>query len=164
LANLLNGNARNLIYSLPISLVPSSLSQSAITISGYIAIDQPGTYNFNLVSSGGSQLTIGNQFIISAGDLTTHPTETGVATFEEAGLYPISIEYVIDSGDALLEFWMTDSQGACFAGRNATCDATAATDLFYATSSTSAPEPGTLTMFAVGVAGIIVATRRRRRA
>jgi hypothetical protein len=164
LAGLLNGYATNVVYNVPISMIPTTLDHSAMTITGYIAISQAGTYNFNLASDDGSQLTIGNQVVIAGGALHSFSIASGVADFTAAGLYAISIQYFENGGYTGLEFWASDGNGACIVGRGANCTGTAATGLFYSSAPSSAPEPGTITMFTIGLAGLVLAARRRRRA
>jgi hypothetical protein len=164
LAGLLGSYASNLVYNVPPSMIPTAVDHSAMTITGYIAIAQAGTYNFNLASDDGSQLTIGNQVVIAGGALHSFSTASGAADFTAAGLYAISIQYFENAGYTGLEFWASDGNGTCIVGRGANCNGTATTTLFYSSASSSAPEPGAITMFTVGLAGLVLAARRRHRA
>jgi hypothetical protein len=164
LAGLLNGNATNLIYTVPPSQIPTTIDHSAMVLTGYIAIAQAGTYNFNLASDDGAQLTIGNQVVIAGSTMHSFETDSGSAIFNAAGLYAINIQYFENSGYAGLEFWGSNGSGTCIVGRAANCIGTAATGAFYSTASTSAPEPGTLTMFTIGLGTLAWARRRSRRA
>jgi PA14 domain/PEP-CTERM motif len=164
LAGLLNGNAANLTYTVPPSQIPATIDHSAMVLTGYIAIAQAGTYNFNLASDDGAQLTIGNQVVIAGSTMHSFEIDSGQAVFATAGLYAINIQYFENSGYAGLEFWGSNGSGTCIVGRSANCIGTAATGAFYSTLSTSAPEPGTLTMFTVGLGALAWVRRRGRRA
>jgi len=164
LSTLLNGNATNLMYTVPPSQIPTTVDHSAMVLTGYIAIAQAGTYNFNLASDDGAQLTIGNQTIITGGAMHSFEIDSGSAVFAAAGLYAINIQYFENSGYTGLEFWGSNGSGTCIVGRAANCIGTAASGAFYSTASTSAPEPGTLTMFTFGLRALAWARRRRRRA
>lgn len=163
-ASFLNGNATNLIYTVPASQIPTTTDHSAMTLTGYIAITQAGTYNFNLAADDGAQLTIGNQTIIAGGAMHSFAIDSGSAVFATAGLYAINIQYFENSGYTGLEFWGSNGSGTCIVGRAANCNGTAATSLFYSAASTSAPEPGTLMIFAVGLGALTWFRRPRRRA
>jgi hypothetical protein len=164
LAGLLNGNASNLIYTVPPSQIPTTTDHSAMVLTGYIAIAQAGTYNFNLAADDGAQLTIGNQIIIAGGAMHSFEIDSGSAVFAAAGLYAINIQYFENNGYTGLEFWGSNGSGTCIVGRAANCNGTAATSLFYSSTTRSAPEPGTLTMFTVGLGALAWVRRPRRRA
>jgi hypothetical protein len=138
LTTLLNGNATNLIYTVPASQIPTTTDHSAMTLTGYIAIAQAGTYNFNLAADDGAQLTIGNQIIIAGGAMHSFEIDSGTAVFATAGLYAINIQYFENNGYTGLEFWGSNGSGTCIIGRAANCNGTAATSLFYSTASVSA--------------------------
>src|ERR1700761_5514466 len=165
LPTFLNGNATGLTYTNPAYQL-SNMQTSGITLTGYIAIGQAGTYNFNLGSDDGAQLTIGNQTVIADNGLHSYTVNSGQATFTTAGLYAITIQYFENAGYAGLEFWGTDSSGACTFGR---CNNTAANNPFYLTApastgtSTAAPEPAALSTFLAGLAALGWVRRRRCR-
>ncbi len=160
-AGFFNGNVSNFAYVVPASQIPTTIDHSAITISGYIAIAQAGNYNFNVGSDDGSQLTIGNQIVIAANGLHSFEIDSGVANFTAAGLYAIKLQYFENSGYSGLELWASNGAGNCIIGRAANCTGTVATSLFYSSPLASAPEPGSLAMFAVGLGGLAWAQRRR---
>jgi len=157
----LNGHASNFSYTS--ANHPTSIDHSAIVLNGFIAITQTGTYNFNLGSDDGAQLTIGNQVVIGDGVLHSFAISSGSATFTTAGLYAITIQYYENSGYTSLEFWGSDSSGNCTLGR---CNNTAANNPFYLTvpGSTAVPEPGAVTTFLGGLAAAAWVRRKSRRA
>src|SRR6185437_15407591 len=159
----LNGHASNFSYTS--SNHPTAIDHSAIVLTGYIAITQAGTYNFNLGSDDGSQLTIGGQTVINNDSDHGFSFVGGDATFSQAGLYAISLTYFEDSGSTGLALFAKDPNGNCVVGRSANCAAgSAATGLFYSSlPSTPTPEPASLTIFGAGLAGL-AAVRRRRKA
>jgi hypothetical protein len=162
LMGLLNGNITNFAYGVPISQIPTTLDHSAMTISGYIAITEAGNYNFNVGSDDSAQLTIGNQVIIASTGIHSFLIDTGSATFAAAGLYAIKLQYFENNGYTGLELWASNGAGNCIIGRGANCSGTVATSLFYSSAPTSAPEPGTIAMFSVGIAGLVLVARQRR--
>jgi len=141
--------------------IPANTDHSAVVLSGYIAITQAGTYNFNLGSDDGSLLTIGNQVVVDDSGLHSFQIAGGSATFTAAGLYAINIQYFENNGYAGLELWATDSAGSCLIGRNGNCVGTAATNLFYTSPTTAVREPSTLTVFAIGLVGLALVRRRQ---
>jgi len=157
LNTLLNGNVSNFSYTVPGTTV-TSLNYAAMVVTGYIAITQAGSYTFHLGSDDGSELVIGGQAVVMDDDVHSFTTDTGSASFAAAGLYAISIEYFENSGVTGLDLWASqDSTGQCFIGRNANCGGMASTSAFY--TSASAPEPGTLGLFAIGLLALGFAGR-----
>jgi len=160
-----NGHVSNFAYTVPNSQIPTAINQSAMVLNGYIAITQAGTYTFNLGSDDGSELTIGGQTVINNDNDHAFQVDTGTATFSQAGLYAISIEYFEDSGSTGLDFYASNGAGTCIIGRAANCAAgTATTGLLYSTLPTATPEPASLGLFAAGLGGLIFLRRRARRA
>jgi hypothetical protein len=163
LSGFLGGNASGLTYTLPPSQIPTTIDHSALSLTGYIAIGQAGTYNFNLGSDDGAQLTIGNQAIIADNALHSFAINSGSATFAAAGLYAITIQYYENTGYTGLEFWGSDSLGNCALGR---CNNTFAGNPFYMTvpGAIAAPEPTAVTTFVGGLAALAWVRRRSGRA
>jgi hypothetical protein len=163
LTNLLNGHVSNFSYVVPASEIPTSVSESAMVLTGFIAVNQAGTYNFNLGSDDGSQLTIRGQTVISNDFDHGFQNDTGSATFTAAGLYAINILFFEDTGSTGLDLWASDaSSGSCIIGRAANCVAgTVATGLFYFSLPAAVPEPGPLAIFAAGLCALAGFRRRQ---
>jgi PA14 domain/PEP-CTERM motif len=143
---------------------PTQIANSAMVITGYIAITQAGTYNFNLGSDDSSLLYIGGQQIVNNDGQKNFAFASGAATFTQAGLYAITLDYAEASGSAGLEFSMENSANACVIGTANCTGGTAQTGLFYSSlPATATPEPASLSVLATGVAAIFGLRRRRRR-
>jgi len=143
---------------------PTQIANSAMVITGYIAISQAGTYNFNLGSDDSSLLYVGGQQIVNSDGQKNFAFTSGAATFTQAGLYAITLDYAEASGSAGLEFSMENSAGACVIGTVNCTGGAAQTGLFYSSlPATPAPEPASLSVLASGVAAIFGLRRRRRR-
>ncbi len=157
-------NVSNFTYTVPQSQIPTNIANTAMVITGYIAITQAGTYTFNLGSDDGSSLTIGGQQIIDNDSQHSFQVDTATATFTQAGLYAISINDFEASGSAGLDFYVSNPSGTCIIGRAANCAAgTASTGLLYSTlPAGSVPEPASLWVMGSGLAGLFFVLRRRR--
>jgi hypothetical protein len=160
----LNGHASNFSYTG--ANQPSSIDHSAIVLNGYIAITQTGTYNFNLGSDDGSQLTIGGQTVINNDSDHAFSFASGDATFTQTGLYAISISYFEDGGSTGLDLFAKNPNGTCVIGRTASCaSGSERTGLLYSSlPSSPAPEPASLAIFGAGLAGLAALRRRRGKA
>jgi len=160
----LNGHTSSFSYTS--ANQPTSIDHAAITLTGYIAITQTGTYNFNLGSDDGSALSIGGTSVINNDSDHSYAVAGGAATFTQTGLYAISIQYFEDSGSTGLEFYGSDPTGACVVGRSSSCASGSATSslLYSALPSTPAPEPASILIFAAGLGGLTLVRRRRRAA
>jgi hypothetical protein len=160
-----NGGASNFTYTVQPGQIPTTIADTAMVITGYIAISQAGTYTFNLGSDDGSLLYIGGQQIINNDGQHSFQTDTQQVSFSTAGLYAITLDDFEASGSAGLDLYASNASGACVIGRAASCAAgTAQTGLFYSSlPATPAPEPASLSVLASGVAAIFGLRRRRRR-
>jgi hypothetical protein len=158
----LNGHAGSFSYTS--ASQPTSIDHSAITLTGYIAITQTGTYNFNLGSDDGSALSIGGTSVINNDSDHSYAVVGGAATFTQTGLYAISIQYFEDSGSTGLEFYASNPSGACVIGRSSSCagGSASSTLLYSALPATPAPEPASLLIFGAGLAGLAWIRRPRR--
>ncbi|HEX4504540.1 MAG TPA: PA14 domain-containing protein [Alphaproteobacteria bacterium] len=145
---------------------PTNIANSAIVITGYIAITQAGTYNFNLGSDDSSLLYIGGQQVVNNDGQKNFAFASSAVTFTQAGLYAITLDYAEASGSAGLEFSMSNSAGACVIGQTSNCTGgTTQTGAFYSSlPATPAPEPASLSVLVSGVAAIFGLRRRRRAA
>lgn len=163
MTQLLNGHTSTFSYTG--ASQPTSIDHTAMVLTGYIAITQTGTYNFNLGSDDGSSLTIGGTTVISNDYDHAFQFYNGSATFTQTGLYAISIQYFEDSGATGLDFYGSGPSGTCIFGRTASCAAgSERTSLFYGSLPTAAPEPASLAIFGAGLAGLAAVRRYRRRA
>jgi len=161
----LNGHTSSFSYTS--ATQPTSIDHSAITLTGYISITSAGTYNFNLGSDDGSSLSIGGTSVINNDTDHSYQVDSGSATFTQAGLYAISLQYFEDSGSTGLELYASDNSGNCVIGRSANCaSGSTTTGLFYSSlpSSTPAPEPASILIFGAGLGGLALVRRRSRRA
>jgi len=162
----LNGNDSNFTYTVPQSQIPTQISQTAMVITGYIAITQTGAYTFNLSSDDGSELFIGGQAVADNDDQHSLQTVTGTAAFTQVGLYAITLDYFEASGSAGLKLTASNPSGACAIAVAASCTGgTAQTTLFYSSLPAGAvPEPASLWVLAAGLTGMFGARRWRRHA
>jgi hypothetical protein len=160
----LNGHANNFAYTS--GNQPTSIDHSAITLTGYIAITQTGTYNFNLGSDDGSALTIGGQTVVNNDSDHGFTFVGGDATFTQTGLYAISIQYFEDSGSTGLDLFAKNPNGTCVIGLTSNCaSGSAATGLLYSSLPlTATPEPASILIFGAGLGGLALMRRWSRRA
>jgi hypothetical protein len=107
-----NGNISNVAFN-PNVQAPDYWNNSSLDISGYIAINQPGIYNFTLGSDDNSYLTIGGQNLLSIPGCCT--TVGGSASFSAAGLYPILIQFMEYGGGSYLNVTASNDSG-CLIG------------------------------------------------
>ena len=161
-----NGGASNFTYTVQPGQIPTTIADTAMVITGYIAITQAGTYTFNLGSDDGSILYIGGQQVINNDGQHSFQTDMQQVTFSSAGLYAITLDDFEASGSAGLDLYASNPSGACVIGRAANCAAgTAQTGLFYSSlPAAPAPEPASLWVMTTGLLGLFGVLRRRRRA
>jgi hypothetical protein len=155
----LNGNASNIQFVDPMMAEPQDWSSSALILNGYIAINQPGSYLFNLSSDDGSKLTIGDYSGGSA-DLM----------FTAAGLYQIAVNFYEDGGYSNLSLTATSdgNGGACFLGCSDGNGGLQPNGLFYSQGQLEgAPAPtigsGMSSLALLGLLGVGAVSRRHRR-
>jgi hypothetical protein len=167
MAQYVGGSSTNFTYTVPSSQIPTTIADTAMVVTGYIAITQTGTYTFNLGSDDGSLLYIGGQQIINNDGQHSFATDTQQVTFTAAGLYAITLDDFEASGSAGVDFYASNPSGTCVIGRSASCAAgTAQTSLFYSSLPAAAPvpEPASLWIMTTGLLGMFGLVRWRRRA
>ncbi len=165
MAQYVSGSDTNFSYTVSGSQIPTTIADTAMVMTGYIAITQVGTYTFYLGSDDGSILSIGGQTIVNNDGQHNFQTDTGTATFSAPGLYAFTLDYFEASGSAGLDLYASDPTGTCVIGRGANCAAgTAQTGLFYSSLPAAAvPEPASLWVMAGGLLGVFGFARWRRR-
>jgi hypothetical protein len=110
-------------------------------------------------------LYIGGQQVVNNDGQKNFGFASGAATFTQAGLYAITLDYAEASGSAGLEFSVENSAGACVIGTANCTGGAAQTGAFYSSlPATPTPEPASLSVLASGVAAIFGLRRRRRSA
>jgi hypothetical protein len=157
-----SAGSSNFSYGVPGSQIPTTIADTAMVITGYIAITQTGTYSFNLGSDDGSILYIGGQQVISMDGQQNFKSTAQQINFTATGLYAITLDYFEASGSAALNLYASGPSGTCILGRAASCAAgTAQTGLFYsALPAAPAPEPASLWLMATGLLGLAALRRR----
>ena len=121
------------------------LGASYTSFAGDLLISQAGTYSFSLYSDDGASLRIGGVTVIWMPTTQSWAGASGSATFSQAGLYPILVnEFDIGgyTGITLMEGY-----------------AAIPTSSLY--GETAVPEPGTLSLAATGLIGLVAFRRRR---
>jgi hypothetical protein len=166
LAAFTNGNATNITFFDPNGPVPTDWSDSQLNISGYLAITQPGTYSFFLSDDDYVSMSLGGQPFVTLG-CCGRGQGPFQASFSQAGLYAIALQFIEVGGQSYLDLTGTDPSGACILG----CYSDGQLEpngLFYSDQqldSAPAPTPGTGLMSLAVALGAIFAIRlgsRRR--
>ena len=107
-----NGNIADVNFLIPSDEIPNEWDSSNLSLAGYIAIAQAGTYDFTLGSDDSSSLTIGGQSVLGIPGCCMD-VEAPV-TFGAAGLYPIAVEFMESGGGSLLNLSaFNDATGDC---------------------------------------------------
>jgi hypothetical protein len=115
LIDFLNGHATNIHI---ISPLPPTYNQSVIDLTGYIAITQPGYYDFLLDSDDGSELFIDSQFVAGSGVIQSLGSgfSEGEAYFSATGIYAFALKFFENGGGSGLELYGYDPSGNCLFG------------------------------------------------
>lgn len=81
----------------------------AMRLTGYLAIDQKGQYEFQALSNDGVTMKLADQVVID--DAEQHSdrlSNVGYVTIDQPGYYPLKVEYFQRKGTAALKlFWKT---------------------------------------------------------
>jgi hypothetical protein len=145
-----NGNINNIDIFGSGAPLRNSWNNSELDITGFIAITQPGTYNFTVGSDDNTFLDIQGQ---SAASILGGGPQTFSDFFSAAGLYAISVQFLEFGGGSRLSFVGTDPNGNCIFG----CydgSTILPNDLFYSAAQLNgAPAPSVGT----GWAGLTIA-------
>jgi hypothetical protein len=163
LAAFTNGNATNIV-NLSGSPLPTDWNSASLFINGYIAINQAGTYDFNILTDNDSQLFIGGTFIGGVQGCCGPDNET--VNFAAAGLYAIAFNFLEYGGQSGLDLTATDPTSTCILG----CyvgNALQPNGLFYSDSQLQgapAPLPGAGWPSALAALGVLAVAMRRRMA
>ncbi len=162
LAAFTNGNA--IITDLTGGNLPVDWNSDALLITGYVAITQPGTYDFNILTDNDSRLSIGGTFIGGVVGCCGPDNET--ASFSSAGLYPILFQFLEYGGASGLDLTATDPSGHCFLGCYNVDNVLLPNSLFYSDAQLQgapAPLPGVgWPSLLVGL-GTVAAVKLRKR-
>ncbi len=163
LASFLGNNATG-ISILDTQTAPrGTWDNSELDIGGYIAITQPGTYQFTVGSDDFTYLTIEGmptQSILGGGP------QTFSEVFSTAGLYAIAVQFLEFSGGSRLSFVGTDPNGNCYFGCYNADNVLLPNSLFYSQGQLDgAPAPviggGWISAAFAALLGAGVVVRRR---
>jgi hypothetical protein len=107
-----NGAATNITFFTSNEPMRLTWDNSELDITGYIAINTPGTYSFTIGSDDNTNFTIGRSLfqVFGGGPQTTSDT------FTAAGLYPIDVQFTEINGGSRLSITGTDPSGSCILG------------------------------------------------
>jgi hypothetical protein len=107
-----NGAATNITFFTSNEPMRLTWDSSELDITGYIAINTPGTYSFTIGSDDNTNFTIGKSLfqVLGGGPQITSDT------FTAAGLYPIDVQFFEINGNSRLSITGTDPNGSCILG------------------------------------------------
>jgi len=137
-----NGNATNISFLVPSNQIPTTWSNSRLTLNGYIAINQTGTYGFTLGSDDNSSLSIGGISLLAIPGCCT--TVSGSASFSATGLYAVAINFMEFGGGSYLDVTASHG-GSCIIGCSNGSGGYTNSGLFYSDADLQgapAPIPG----------------------
>ncbi len=159
-----NGNATNITFFNPDAPVPQTWNNSSLSINGYIAITQPGTYSFTLSHDDDISLSLGGQNIVDLGCCGVSGPY-GV-NFASPGLYAIAINFIENGGGSYEDLLATDPTGTCILGCYDRNGALQPNSLFYSDGQLQgapAPIPGSGPLSLILALGTLAAMKWRNR-
>ena len=133
----------------------NNMSDGMMVFDGYLAVDAPGAMDFWIGSDDGSVLWVGGEIVVDNDNGHGAPGDnpSGTATFSEAGLYPVQLNYfngnwVSDAGD---------NGGANMAWRVGGD----AGEVISSSILHTVPEPAAITLLAAALSMVMVFRRRK---
>lgn len=134
----------------------NNFNDGFINFSGFLRVDEPGTVDFWIGSDDGSVLWVGDQIVVDndGGHGAPGPAPNGSVTFDEAGYYPVSLNYfngnwTNDAGDhgGANIAWRVGGEGG---------DIISSASLYH-----EVPEPAGFALLAAAISMIFIRMRRK---
>ncbi len=145
----LNGQGSNFVGTAPST---GNTTTSYFIFSGYLAVSQPGTWNFQLGSDDGSALYLNSTLAVGNDSPHAYQSVTGQVTFSAAGLYAFQTKFFENGGTIGLALAADKSGGSNF---------TVLSGTDYSLQAAAVPEPATFAL--MGTGGMLLAWWGRKR-
>jgi len=113
--------------------------------------------NFAISSDDGVFLTIGEKNVINAPNERSFATTKATASFQTAGLYALDLLYFEKAGNTGIEFFSSIPGGPNSGAPTGTVGIVPTSVIYHA------PEPSTVVLMGLGLAGLGIAARRRKK-
>ena len=148
----LQGDAASIVGGDP---AVNNMNDGFMTFTGYLAVEAPGTMDFWIGSDDGSVLYVGGQTVVDndGGHGAPGDNPSGSATFSDAGLYPVQLNYF--NGN-----WVSaagDHGGANMAWRVGGESG----DVVSSSMLHTVPEPAALTLLAAALSMLLIGRLRK---